>query len=404
MGIEWSPSLPGQLVIPRQNVISVEETIPKPLLTVEGHRGGVEVVESIAGEWRQLCAEAHNDQPFFRPEWVSTYLRAFAPRKPTLLITARVDGRLRAVLPLVEEQAWFWGFPVRRLRSAANVHCLRFDLTRSAGPEGQLATQAIWEFLRDSVAWDLFEMEHVLAGAPLEDLVSTASANGFPIARRESWRSPYIPILGGNTTGESSLQGTDAKFRANLCRRWRNLSAQGTLALQRFDKADPQMLQRFYELERSGWKGRSRSAITLDPHTQQFYDQIARAAEQFNYLSIYILESNGYDVAAQFGLSYGSRYFLRKTAYDEAYSQYSPGQLLVRAVLADCVKRGCTEFDFLGAFDNWKRDWTSHARVQNDWCVFNKTRKGRALDVLVSAMKHARNTILDRPSHVLNSI
>ncbi len=153
--------MPGQLIIPRQNVISVEETIPKPLLTVEGHRGGIEVVESIAGEWRQLCAEAHNDQPFFRPEWVGTYLRAFAPRKPILLITARVDGRLKAVLPLVEEQVWFWGFPIKRLRSAANVHCLRFDLIRSAGPEGQLATQAIWEFLRDSVAWDLFEMELV---------------------------------------------------------------------------------------------------------------------------------------------------------------------------------------------------------------------------------------------------
>ncbi len=94
--------MPGQVVIPRQNVISVEETIPKPLPTVEGHRGGVDVVESIADEWRELCAEAHNDQPFFRPEWVGTYLRAFAPRKPTLLITARVDGRLKAVLP----QCW----------------------------------------------------------------------------------------------------------------------------------------------------------------------------------------------------------------------------------------------------------------------------------------------------------
>jgi CelD/BcsL family acetyltransferase involved in cellulose biosynthesis len=395
----------GQLLIPRQDMVtSHEQTIPKPLLTVEGHRGGVEVVDSIAAEWRELCAEAYNDQPFFRPEWVGAYLRAFAPCKPILLITARVDGRLKAVLPLVEEQAWHWGVPVRKLRSAANVHCLRFDLIRSTTRESRLATQAIWEFLTDSITWDLFEMEHVLAGAPLEDLVSTAYANGFAVARRESWHAPYIPILGGNPAGESWLQGTDPKFRANLRRRWRNLSAQGTLTLQRFDKADPQILQRFYEVERSGWKGRSGSAITLDQHTQQFYDEIAKVAEQFNYLSIYILESNGRDVAAQFGLSYGGRYFLLKPAYDEAYSQYSPGQLLVHAVLEDCVKRGCTEFDFLGASDNWKKDWTSHARVQNVWYVFNKTRKGRALDVLVSAIKHARNTILDRRSHVLNSI
>ncbi len=132
MGIEWSPDMSGQILISRQDVVtSHEQTIPKPLLTVEGHRGGVEVVESIAAEWRELCAEAHNDQPFFRPEWVGTYLRAFAPCKPILLITARVDGRLKAVLPLVEEQAWHWGVPVRKLRSAANVHCLRFDLIRS---------------------------------------------------------------------------------------------------------------------------------------------------------------------------------------------------------------------------------------------------------------------------------
>src|SRR5262245_29330847 len=109
----------------------VAETEP----VAEALSGGVEIIERLAEEWRALCAEGPCDQPFFRPEWVAAYVHAFASEKKLLILTARVDGRLRAVLPLVEEWAFFHGLPVRMLRGASNAHSGRFDLVRGAGQD-----------------------------------------------------------------------------------------------------------------------------------------------------------------------------------------------------------------------------------------------------------------------------
>src|SRR5690349_8811751 len=102
-------------------------------------RGDARLIERIAAEWLRLCNEAANDEPFYRPEWVSAYLSAFKPRGTLLLITARLEERLMGVLPLIEEKTFFCGFPVRMLEGAANTHSCRFDLLCASGHGGSLA-------------------------------------------------------------------------------------------------------------------------------------------------------------------------------------------------------------------------------------------------------------------------
>jgi len=368
--------------------------ILQPPPVVKAEKGGVEIMDRLAEEWRQLCNEGPSDQPFYRPEWVRAYVCAFVPQQKLLVITARSGGRLRAVLPFVEERSFFCGFPVRKLRGTANVHSLRFDIVRGAAAEGEAAVLAVWSFLKELPGWDLLELPYVPQGAALEQLFRAAQIDGFLTGYREEWRSPFIPLSGYDGTKDWWLACADTKFRANLRRRMRNLKAQGPLLVRRFDRADPSVLQCFYDLERSGWKGQERSAIACDPSTRQFYDQIARGAAQFGYLSLYFLESNGRAVAAHFGLSHRGRYFVPKLAYDEKYKQYGPGHLLVRAVLNDCAQRGLIEFDFCAAWEEWKGEWTSKVRRHTDWYVFRKGLLGRVLHTMKFRAKASLKGIL----------
>ena len=75
-------------------------------LIAQSERGTVELLDRIGDEWRQLCQEGAFDQPFFRPEWIASSIRAFASKHSVLLITVRDGSRLRAVLPLLEEKVW----------------------------------------------------------------------------------------------------------------------------------------------------------------------------------------------------------------------------------------------------------------------------------------------------------
>jgi CelD/BcsL family acetyltransferase involved in cellulose biosynthesis len=339
-------------------------------------RGDVGLVDRIAEDWRSLLERSSGNEPFYGPEWVGAYLRAFTPPGELLLLTARTEGRLDAILPLMDQRTWFCGIPARKLTSANNVHCCRFDLVRCAGPAGEHAAKALWECLRESTDWDVIELLDVPDGGSVELLLEAAEKDGFLTGKWASIRSPFVPLSGLGATGAVPKR---SHFRQNLRRTTRRAEALGPLRLSRFDCADPVALERFFDLEKSGWKGKSGTAIACGASTRRFYTEIAHAAERLGYLSLYLLEFGQTLVAGQFGLTYKGRYCVPKIGYDESYAGYGPGHIMVNAVLRDCVQRGLHEFDFLGPKMDWKSEWASEERAHSHCYVFRAGLYGQAL-------------------------
>jgi CelD/BcsL family acetyltransferase involved in cellulose biosynthesis len=342
---------------------------------VSAHRGGVEIVDQFADEWRGLCSESVDDQPFYRPEWIAAHIRAFTPKARVVLFTVRVQGRLCLVLPLLEERALFCGLPVKRLRAPVNGHSCRFDAVRRRGPQGEIAVAALWQHLRERPGWDLLEFEGMPIGGTLSAMASAAEQEGFLTGQVSLSENPHVP-LPPDLAGLSELP-VNKKLRSQLRGIRRNLGDEGRLKLQRIGKADRAVLQSFYRLEAAGWKGAQGTAISSARAILQFYDAIAESAEKLGWLSIYLLEMDGQLVAGHFGLLYKGRYFSPKVAYDEGAGQWAPGHLIVEEILRDCVARGVREYDITGQNDPWKRKWTSQTRGQCMQYIFGKGISGR---------------------------
>lgn len=361
-------------------------------MTVAATIGGVEIIDRFAEEWRELCEESATDEPFYRPEWIRAYIRAFAAGKTVVLVTARSEGRLRAVLPLLEERTAYLGWRVTRLRSAANIHSVRFDLVRCAGSEGDQAELAVWDYLKNFLSWDVIEFPDVPEGGVVDGWRAWAQKDGFYTAKVNSLQMPFIQLVPWEGDWDWWLGRLKGEFRQNLRRRVRKL--QDEPKLRRIDRADPEGLKLFYEMERSGWKGTDRGAIACSPWTLQFYNEIAHMAEHFGYLTLYFLEVGGRTIAAQFGLTYRGRYFSLKSAYFETEAKFSPGHLLVNLVLRDCANRGLTEFDFLGPWMEWKANWTSLARPHCTVHIFRDTISGSALHAALFGWKSLAKKLL----------
>ena len=289
---------------------------------------------------------------------------------------------MRAVLPLVEERGFFCGVPVTRLQGAANAHSCRFDMVRSAGPEGDAAGLATWRFLKELPGWDLIELHDVPQDGALEGLLEAARLDAFPVGRKQSVASPYVPLYGLGDGPDPWLLRTSANFRSNVRRKGRQLRSRGQLTLRRSDQADPALLQTFYDLESLGWKGKQETAIACHKSTRQFYDEIALNGERYGYLTLYFLEFDGHPVAAQFGITYGGRYFMPKLAINEEYRPYGPGHLLINEILRDCVSRGILEYDFTGPWAEYKAKWTSANRAHSNFWIFRKGAAGQLLHAM----------------------
>src|SRR5438309_6562405 len=169
------------------------ETKISAQLVIRVQSGGVELLEALAADWRTLCDET-GDEIFYRPEWTLAYLRAFAPRTSLTVLTAWAGDRLRGVLPLVRERAWISGLPAGRLTLPANVHCFRIGLAVPLGEEGDGVLRALWQSIQELPGWSVLDVSHVVEGHGIDRLAAVARSQCFPVARKRTSQTLYLPI------------------------------------------------------------------------------------------------------------------------------------------------------------------------------------------------------------------
>jgi hypothetical protein len=298
------------------------------------------------------------------------------------------------IFPLVRHRIVAFGLPITKLSIPANVHSLRASLTVCRGEEGEAALKQLWLAVKNLPRWDMIDVATVVDGNGLDRLLALARAERYPTARKRTSQTLYLPIGAPSSDPKAQppwLAGTRPKFRSHLRRAHKQLEEQGTLSLKHFDAADPIALDKFYELEASGWKGEEGTAIKCDPRTRQFYDLVAQAAARDGYLSLDFLELSGKPIAAHFGFNLRGRYFLAKAGYDETFRRQGPGQLLVNEILNQTPQRGLHEFDFVGPATWDESRWASARRTNYRIFIFNRTWYARLLHFLrISAREKLR--------------
>ncbi len=329
----------------------------------------------LEGEWNALVRRTR-DEPFYRHEFIRVWVDNFAHGDKLRVLTGRdAGGKLVAALPLVESRTTMLGAPVRLLASPANDHTPRFDMLAEDGLE---AGQAFYNYLAGDPSWDVLRLNNVPHAGHAWRLYDAAADAGNPVGLWESLQSPYIPLP--QTVDELSGR-LGSKFRANLRRRRRKLEGMGQVTVERVTGGPdmPFHLEEGLALEQSGWKGRDGTAIAQSSALWGYYSELARFAAYDGCLSLFLMRLDGVPVAFQYGLRYGSTYYLLKPAYSEAVRECSPGQLLMDSVVKLCIEGKLTEFDFLGPDMDWKRDWTDATRRHVWLYVFRDTAYGRFL-------------------------
>jgi CelD/BcsL family acetyltransferase involved in cellulose biosynthesis len=331
--------------------------------------------EKMAPEWNALVERTRNE-PFYRHEFIRTWIENFSPDAPLkLLVARRYGGRIVALLPLIEERIRLFGIPLRQWTSPTDVHSERFDLL-AEDPEA--ASRAFLSTLHGLKGWDLLRITDVPPDGNAWRLYEIAGRNRLPSGIYESKRSTFIALPNSPEELQASL---GSKFRGNLRRRRKLLESKGQLTLEEI-KGGPELqacLEECFAIEQSGWKGKHGEPANLDRRIHGFLSTLARRTSENGSFSLYRLLLDGRPIAFQYGLTQNGVYSLLVTSYDESLKDCSPGHLLAEEVLKVCIATGRKEFDFLGCDLEWKRTWSQTSR-QHSWLfVFRNGLRGRFL-------------------------
>ncbi len=299
---------------------------------------------SLASDWDDL-ADRVKAAPFSRPGWFEAWWAAFGNGELEL-VTVRRGGELVAVLPLTRRRGGF--------RSLTNEHTPRFGpLVKDQEAASDLARALLARKPR------ALRMEYIdSSSTSVSELRDQVRKANYRLLEREWERPPYVAIDGTWEQYQSTLEG---KIRRDLARRRRRLADEGHVELDIRNGADhlPELLNEGWALEPSGWKSREGTAVRSRPETQAFYTALADWAARRAILRLSFLRVGGRSVAFQYGLQDAGVYYFLKGGYDQGYRSFAPGKLLVQALLERAFEENLTRFEFLGADDRFKLDWTS---------------------------------------------
>jgi CelD/BcsL family acetyltransferase involved in cellulose biosynthesis len=92
-------------------------------------------------------------------------------------------------------------------------------------------------------------------------------------------------------------------------------------------------VDRYAALEGAGWKGRNGTAVDATPAQHQFYRDLLRRAAANGHALVCELWFGDTLAASRLILRQNGMYVMLKTSYDERFSDYSPGRLLLRSVI-----------------------------------------------------------------------
>lgn len=313
---------------------------------------------AVAASWDGLC-DRLSVTPFMRPGWFRAWAGAFGNGR-LVVLTAHRRGSLVGVLPL----------EVRRgvAASPTNWHTPEFTVVA----EDPRVSRAL---LHEAVRRNGRRLQLAyLDESTAEAVGECAGDHGHDVLHRAIERSPYVDLPDSFADYEQTL---GRHFRKELARRRRRLLERGPLQLQVHGGAAAEQLEEFFRVEAAGWKGQSGTAIAADPRTRSFYTSVARWAADRGWLRLVLLESDGRAVAGDLAVECGSVHYLLKTGFDPEYRKYAPGQLLRHDVLQHVTAGGARTYEFLGADDAWKLEWTAKVRRRQFVQVFAPTFSGR---------------------------
>jgi hypothetical protein len=294
-------------------------------------RGHWELLENTGigsawwAEWDRLCKSVPASHPGLDSTFVSLLARRFAPRG-LMFATLRMHGAAIAktlVHPL-PGGAWTQFCPAQVVvapmvydADAMRHPRLMRDLLRSLGAR----------------AWKLdlpYQDERV-------SLLGTADAARTRVTG--GWQTVSIAAPEGY---DAYWASRSRDLRHNIERRLRKAEREG-LQLSMHAIRDPVAIgaavDRFCQLESSGWKGRAGTALRCDNTQGRFYRDVMIQMARQGAATAYELHAGSRLIASRLVISGGDRHAVLKTTFDEALDKLSPGflllHLMLRQLLAD---------------------------------------------------------------------
>jgi hypothetical protein len=328
--------------------------------------------------WNALVHAMNIPSIFCTWEWIFTWWEHYG-KSYTPLILFIYDGiELKGIFPLALHNTTFnHKNPIKsRILSycgSIELHPDHLDIISKNGDSKQ-CINAVADFLASVYnKWDIL---HIFPLSEGNRLLSYLYHQNFhmDLEIKQSSVSPYIAFP-PNFEEYTKTFGDNLKY--NLERRQRQLyKEQGVeYTTSGASEGDKDLRSVFHLHELRAKTKNIVSTFTGEP-LFNFHNALIHRIRETDWLWLRFLKSGEEVIAAFYGFSLGRHLFYYQLGLNPVWGHYSPGMVLLYAVIKEAFSKGYKEFDFLHGNEKYKRAWTQNYRIAFSITLYNKTFRG----------------------------
>lgn len=328
-----------------------------------------------AAAWDALNQRLFNNHPMLESRFVDNLLRNFGTGREYLCVLEK-HGQAEAMCLLVPKGFGVWE---TFLPSQAQVSPTLISKLES------------WKELMNSLPGFVARLDFLCIDSKFSDL----STGGYATSNR---MDHALTINISLASGFDSYWASRSKnLTKNIARYERRLEANNIT--KKFlcinDKNDIRSaVARYAELESKGWKASIGTAISGNNTQGIFYTDLMSQFADTEMSMVCELWLDDHLAASRLLIAGEEMVIILKTTYDESYSQYAPGRLLLRDVIkAMCIQHPNKTLEFYTDANPDQIAWATEQRWISHWS-HHKNRRWVGIYSVMSAVRHvlSRNT------------
>ncbi len=368
----------------RLDVRALHETGRTPLVAawrVIERRGRAGLV-SLEADWRRLYAQMPQQTLGHLFEAYVAYADHLAEEPDRLRCLALADEHaVRAICVLEARTVRAFGLPITMWRTASLPQTWYGDIVCPDDEARRVLIPAIVSHLRrTSEGAALLHLTALPKASSLWDGLQWVSGGEHCVDE-----TAPMHVVDCRRSFESLTSGLSAKSRANLRKSRRKLDSLSDVSFTTV-ACEPDLsaaFETFLQVEASGWKGANGTAILQRPGLEAFLRSLRTLHHEGDHCAINALHADGRCIAAELCFSTGDECVAFKIGYDEQYSRFAPGLLLVEYSLERCCRdERISRLNWIGD-SAWERRWHPHAvEMQQAYIALHRW-SGRVLVILL---------------------
>jgi CelD/BcsL family acetyltransferase involved in cellulose biosynthesis len=308
-----------------------------------------------AEQWNALVAANETNTVFQTYEWFDSWWQVFGKSRELFFLVVREGDEVIGFAPLLRRRS-VYGWRLLEFAGVGNSDYQDFVLPK----DKPRAMAAICAFLRDHWwKWDRLALANVPGQSSSVALLERAARDsGLHLIDEIHVPCPALnfeadPELARDLIGRYSLRRP-----LNWFRKHGNVTFRHVSSAEEVDRLLPQ----FFDQHRARWANVGKPSLFANALQQRFYELLARKLHTRGWLQFSVVELDGAPIAFHYGFDYAGCVTWYKPAFAVRYAGHSPGLLLTRQLIEDCLLRSRRELDFTIGDEAFKSRFASVCR------------------------------------------